>query len=92
MNKLTEQELIEPTVIYGNSHNSCRAAKELLEARAELAELKSLPASGYLWLKDGVAINCLLREPPMSDPYWESRGFSCEPLFTAAKPTEDKCS
>ncbi|CND07725.1 Uncharacterised protein [Yersinia frederiksenii] len=40
MNKLTEQELIELTVVYGNRHNACRAAKELLEARAELAAIK----------------------------------------------------
>lgn len=62
---------------------------ELLSLREQLAELKALPASGYLWLKNGVAINCLLREPSMSDPYWEDRGFSYEPLFTAAKPAED---
>ncbi|CNK93719.1 hypothetical protein [Yersinia kristensenii] len=64
-------------------------AIELLSLREQLAELKALPASGYLWLKNGVAINCLLREPSMSDPYWEDRGFSYEPLFTAAKPAED---
>ncbi len=40
MNKLTEQELIELTVVYGNRHNACIAAKELLEARAELAAIK----------------------------------------------------
>ncbi|OJB95754.1 hypothetical protein [Yersinia ruckeri] len=43
MNKLTEQELIELTVVYGNRHNACRAAKELLEARAELVAIKALP-------------------------------------------------
>ncbi|HHG9960345.1 TPA: hypothetical protein ACPZLH_001521 [Yersinia enterocolitica] len=40
MSKLTEQELIELTVVYGNRHNACRAAKELLETRAELAAIK----------------------------------------------------
>lgn len=40
MSKLTEQELIELTVVYGNRHNACIAAKELLEARAELAAIK----------------------------------------------------
>lgn len=34
MNKLTEQELIELTVVYGNRHNACRAAKELLDLRS----------------------------------------------------------
>lgn len=40
MNKLTEQELQEMTVVYGNHHHACRAAKELIEARAELATIK----------------------------------------------------
>ncbi len=48
MNKLTEQELIELTVVYGNRHNACIAAKELLEARAELAAIKALPPIGRI--------------------------------------------
>lgn len=40
MNKLTEQELQEMTVVYGNHHHACRAAKELLSIRAELAAIK----------------------------------------------------
>ncbi|MDN0106687.1 hypothetical protein QVN76_07250 [Yersinia rochesterensis] len=36
MNKLTKQELQEMTVVYGNSHNVCRAARELLSLREQL--------------------------------------------------------
>ncbi|WP_145590899.1 hypothetical protein [Yersinia aleksiciae] len=40
MNRLTEQELQEMTVVYGNRHNACRAAKELLSLREQLEALK----------------------------------------------------
>ena len=41
-------------------------AAELLSLREQPAELKALEASGYLWLKNGVAINCLLRSSSTS--------------------------
>ncbi|HFR4112481.1 TPA: polyphosphate kinase [Yersinia enterocolitica] len=88
MNKLNEHELQSIFENFSECPVVIRAVEEMLSLREQLAELKALPASGYLWLKNGVAINCLLREPSMSNPYWEDRGFSYKPLFTAAKPAE----
>ncbi len=36
---LSKEELQEMIVVYGNNHNACRAARELLSLREQLAAL-----------------------------------------------------
>lgn len=101
MNKLTEQELIELTVVYGNRHSACIAAKELLEARAELAAIKGdqQPVAWGLIDKSGNAYMsecCIGEEGDMKyeaetqNDHAESEDdfISAVPLFTHPAPKE----
>ncbi|CFQ96628.1 hypothetical protein [Yersinia frederiksenii] len=49
---LSKEELQEMIVVYGNNHNACRAARDLLSLREQLAELKALPPIGQVVLSD----------------------------------------
>ncbi|MDA5496900.1 hypothetical protein [Yersinia aleksiciae] len=79
MNRLTEQELQEMTVVYGNRHNACRAAKELLSLREQLAELKALPPVAWRNRFTGYLHS---NKPAIVDDCYDE-------LFTVAKPSED---
>ncbi|MGM8025528.1 hypothetical protein [Yersinia enterocolitica] len=101
MNKLTEQEFtrkpdgglaeqieVLEAMAEGDAYNTelLMLLIELLSLREQLAELKALEPVGYVGNSDLYALStgdlgCIA-------PY---NAFEGIPLFTAAKPAEDKC-
>ncbi|AYW90259.1 hypothetical protein EGX47_02150 [Yersinia pseudotuberculosis] len=80
---LSKEELQEMIVVYGNNHNACRAARELLSLRDQLAALKALEPFCHVFLHpDGPLFNGIV-----SDSCAGHAGVI--PLFTAAKPAKD---
>ncbi len=79
---LSKEELQEMIVVYGNNHNACRAARELLSLREQLAALKALEPFCHVFLHpDGPLFNGIV-----SDSCAGHAGVI--PLFTAAKQAD----
>ncbi len=60
---LSKEELQEMIVVYGNNHNACRAARELLSLREQLAALKALEPFCHVFLHpDGPLFNGIVSD------------------------------
>ncbi|MDN0096229.1 hypothetical protein [Yersinia rohdei] len=79
---LSKEELQEMTVVYGNSHNACMAAKELLSLREQFAELKA-------WATNRAITDDARENENYTTLKIDYRLRELRELLKAAKPAED---